>query len=552
MSRIEELRELKAKIGLPQNYRIESQFWRLNNLYSVVDENQKMNTFRLRPVQADFLKSLWWRNTVLKSRQHGFSTVIDVWGGDTAMFTPNINFGIIADTLENAKELFRTKIITPYESMPEVLRATIPVKSKTMTSIEFGNGSKITVGTRFRSGTLGILHVSEFGRIAAERPEIAKEIISGSLEAVHQRGYAIFESTAKGRQGKFYEMVQTAQHQALLGQDLSPLDFQLLFYAWYDKPDNRLDFDEPIPPKLVKYFEEELQGKHGIKLDKQQKAYYASKWKTLGEEMWQEHPSIPEECFKVSIEGAYLKNELRVAREEGRIGEFPFDPGYQVITSWDLGMRDSMAIWFIQRVGMYWHLIDYYENSDIGFDHYVKILDEKAKDLGYRYAVDLIPHDGEVRGLMTGKKRIDVMRSKGMNPVKVPRPAKKLQSIARMRDLFPMLRFNEATCDKGIIHLENYRKKWNKLLAVWENEPLHDVHSNGADSLQTLAGGMDMARDALSRGTARQEPRRQRDPESNTDIQEALNTQASDAFSTSGQPRRQTQRRHSRNRGYTR
>lgn len=549
MSSRSELIELKQRIGLAEEVRIESLFWRLNNLYEVVNEDGKKVPFKLRPVQAAFLKSLWWRVVTLKSRQHGFSTVIDVWSTDMAMFTPNINVGIIADSLDNAMELFRTKVLTPYQSMPEQLRAALPVVSITKTAIEFANGSKIQVGTRFRSGTLSILHVSEFGRIAAARPDLAKEIITGSFEAVHQRGYIIVESTAKGRQGEFYDMVQDALAQHLAGRPLSPLDFKLMFYAWFDKPENRLDFDEPIPDALHEYFQD-LEYEYDIRLDQQQKAFYASKWKRLGTDMWQEHPSTTDECFKVSVEGAYLKEELMLAESQGRIGDFPFDPAYQVITSWDLGLRDHTAIWFIQRVGMHWHLIDFYENNNVGLDHYITILEDYRKDKGYRYAVDLIPHDGEVREFTTGLKRISVMESKGMRPDKVDRPAKKRDAIGALRDMFPMLRFNKETTDEGLIHLENYRKEWDMRLGAWKDTPLHDVHSNCADALLTLAGGIDKARTALTQGTARQDPRSEAVSSAPLDTHEALIQQANDPLQRVGRPRRPRQQLR-RNRAYT-
>ena len=50
-----------------------------------------------------------------------------------------------------------------------------------------------------------------------------------------------------------------------------------------------------------------------------------------------------------------------------------------VDTDWDLGVRDSTAIWFTQslRSGEV-RVIDYYENSGEGIPHYVRVLAEKS------------------------------------------------------------------------------------------------------------------------------------------------------------------------------
>jgi len=67
---------------------------------------------------------------------------------------------------------------------------------------------------------------------------------------------------------------------------------------------------------LADYFID-LEHCHGIKLDADQRAWYAVTQKKIGpDSMLKEYPSYPEEAFKVSIEGAYFKTQMTKAREK--------------------------------------------------------------------------------------------------------------------------------------------------------------------------------------------------------------------------------------------
>jgi hypothetical protein len=83
--------------------------------------------------------------------------------------------------------------------------------------------------------------------------------------------------------------------------------------------------------------------------------------------------------WTASVRGAYFQDEMAKAREESRITTVPHDPAALVDTWWDLGMDDMTSIWFTQNAGRELHLIDYYENSDHGLDHYREMLDQRRK-----------------------------------------------------------------------------------------------------------------------------------------------------------------------------
>jgi len=65
----------------------------------------------------------------------------------------------------------------------------------------------------------------------------------------------------------------------------------------------------------------------------------------------------------------------------------------------------------------------------------------------------------------------------------------KMDSINAARRFLGICWFDEVRCSDGLVRLENYRKKWNEHAQCYDNKPLHDENSNGADAFQTLAMG---------------------------------------------------------------
>jgi hypothetical protein len=139
---------------------------------------------------------------------------------------------LLDNTLEDAKKKL-AKIKFAYERMPKVVRDTVRIKRDNTERIEFTNGSSISVGTTFRGDTPQFLHISEYGKIAADSPERAREIRTGAFNAVAKSGKIAVESTAHGTGGEFYDLVQRAEATQKTGLELTPLDFKLHFFAWW-------------------------------------------------------------------------------------------------------------------------------------------------------------------------------------------------------------------------------------------------------------------------------------------------------------------------------
>lgn len=192
------------------------------------------------------------------------------------------------------------------------------------------------------------------------------------------------------------------------------------------------------------------------------------------------------ECsFHAAVIGAFYAKEINAAEDEKRITSVPWEPSIRVHTAWDLGVGDSTAIWFAQQVGKEVRLIDYYESSGVGLDHYVKVLLGKR----YVYGDHILPHDAEVREFGTGKTRVEMMRSLGLEPRVIP--AQSIDDgINAVRMLLPRCWFDAEKTAPGVKALREYRAEWDEKHKVLKNRPLHNWASHPSDAFRYLAQGL--------------------------------------------------------------
>lgn len=189
------------------------------------------------------------------------------------------------------------------------------------------------------------------------------------------------------------------------------------------------------------------------------------------------------ECsFEAAIIGAYYAQEMKAALDEGRICSVPYEPSVPVVTAWDLGMSDSTAIWFAQMVGRELRIIDYYENSGVGLDHYAKVLQDK----GYFYNQTILPHDARVRELGTGKSRVETLEALGIPNIDIAPQLSVEDGIQAVRNGLRTAWIDEKKCDRGIEALRQYRRDWDEKGKTWRSRPLHDWTSHGADAARYL------------------------------------------------------------------
>lgn len=174
--------------------------------------------------------------------------------------------------------------------------------------------------------------------------------------------------------------------------------------------------------------------------------------------------------FSSPIQGAYYANLINEARDDERVGDFPHDPRFPVVTSWDLGFRDLNAVWFWQRVQGRIKVIDYMQASGKGLDWWVQEIDKKP----YKYSDQVFPHDIKTTEQSTGRTRFDFVTSLGVDVYICP-SVPVLDRINSVRSIVPQCFFNESKVALGLSALRAYQSGNN-------GKPRHNWASHGADA----------------------------------------------------------------------
>jgi len=464
------------------------QLWRLNNLYIVTDKSGRRVPFVMNTAQQTLFDDMHNQNVILKARQRGFTTFIQLLMLDSCLFNADIRAGTIAHTMADAQVIFRDKIRFPYDNLPDGIKNLVPAQNDNATELLLANNSSVRVGVSLRSGTLQYLHVSEYGKICAKFPEKAREVRSGALNTVDKDGMVFVESTAEGQDGHFFELCQTARTKRNAGEAPTPMDFKFHFSPWHEDEAYALPASSvDIPASYLDYFAR--LGGIGIRLTPAQKAWYAKKAEQQQGDMKREFPSTPDEAFEAAIEGAYYADQLARMELDGRLTRLPIDTGIPVMTSWDLGLNDACTIWFVQVVGREIRWVDYYENSGFGLEHYVQELKKRREQHGFTFGAHYFPHDVNNGEISNGKSRFDTLVNLGVTPVAVPRVQNINDGINAVRRMLTTSLIDPIRCDCGLKALRNYRKDWDEDRATFRDKPFHNWASHGADSFRNFAQG---------------------------------------------------------------
>lgn len=466
------IEEIRAKLSDPK--------WRINNLYFIKDKDGNKIQFKLNPVQEELYDGLWNRVIIPKARQLGMTTFFSILYLDQMLFSENKTCIIIAHTEKDIKKIFKNKIRFAWEHLhPWIKKYIGEPDTNTANELTFPNGCTISVALSSRGDTVNFLHISEFGYICQKFPEKAEEIVTGAMNSVSKNGIISIESTAKGREGYFYDFVEDAKKKKLEGRDLTNLDFKLFFFPWYLDPEYSIEGNFVISKEYEDYFDT-LEKKHKITLKQGQKRWYVKTKDTQGDKMWSEYPSTLDECFAVSTEGAYYAHEMNQVYLQNRIMHLPVADDATVDVWWDLGFNDSMTLILVQTVGPQIRIVDSYYNRGHKLAHYVEWL--KAR--GYRYGKQVLPHDVEVHDLQTGITRKQALFELGLYNIQVAPKLPIQDGIERVRSLFSRFYFDEGRTKVVYDALGNYRKDWDAKMGEYKNQPRHDFNSHIADAVR--------------------------------------------------------------------
>lgn len=192
------------------------------------------------------------------------------------------------------------------------------------------------------------------------------------------------------------------------------------------------------------------------------------------------------ECsFEAAVRGAFYAEELKRTKSEGRIGPVKWDRYVDVHTAWDLGFTDSTAIIFFQFAGQEIHIIDAYEASGVGLDHYAEHLRTKP----YKYGKHYFPHDVEAHELGSGRTRTETLRKLGVTPTVVANVGV-MDGINAARRIFDRCWFDATASETLVEALTLYRREFDEKRVTFRPAPVHDWTSHYADAFRYLAVGI--------------------------------------------------------------
>ena len=183
--------------------------------------------------------------------------------------------------------------------------------------------------------------------------------------------------------------------------------------------------------------------------------------------------------------GAYFAIEFRDIKASSRITHVPYEPSVGVVTSWDLGVNDMTSIWFIQVIGSEVRVVDFYQSSGVGLDHYTRVLQEKP----YTYSEHILPHDVRVKELGSGKSRIETLQTLGLTNITIAPMLGVDDGIQAIRSMLPRCWFDAEKCEDGIDALRQYHREWDENNKTWKGRPAHDWSSHPADAFRYFAVG---------------------------------------------------------------
>lgn len=348
--------------------------------------------------------------------------------------SPNPLFGYIAPYRSQAKSVV-------WDYLKKYSQPILKSSNESELTVELANGSKIRLfGADNADAMRGLgfdgVYMDEYGDF---KPSVWGNVIRATLS--DKQGWAVFGGTPKGKNQfwQIYDQAQRSDEWFVL--KLTASESQLL-------PETELN---------------------------------AARAQISEDQYLQEY-----ECsFEAAILGAYYGTDLRLAEQEGRITNVPYDPHLPVHTAWDLGYRDDTAIWWYQVIRNEIHLIDFFAISGANIEEIAKIIKEKP----YKYGKHQLPHDARAKTLAAqGKSVIEQLAEHlGISNLAIVPDLGVQDGIQAVRQCLPMCWFDKTKCAEGIEALRQYQREYDEDKKAFRSSPRHDWTSHPSDAFRMMA-----------------------------------------------------------------
>jgi phage terminase large subunit len=197
-------------------------------------------------------------------------------------------------------------------------------------------------------------------------------------------------------------------------------------------------------------------------VEQQRKEYRIIYGETLGDALIEQEFYC---SFSQAVPGAYYAEAMNLCEREARICQVNVDKALPVHSAWDLGIGDSTAIWCFQVNGPELQIIDYFEDSGHGAEHYCAWLNDKK----YR-GVDWLPRDARVRESSSGRTRVQTLQQLGRKPRIVPDHSL-MDGIQAGRITIGQARFDAARCARPRLPAKLSSRIQRRFARIQDNPP---------------------------------------------------------------------------------
>lgn len=464
---------------------------RLRTLYTCRREGKGNGIpFVPRPEQEVIFRHLIETPTVpayiIKSRRLGLSTGLCTFQADAAVFESGWRGVLIDQKQDDATKKMVEIIRFSIDNLdPAILRQIhFDKRNDSELRIRIGNekesqDSVIYATTGSRGGDCSMLHVSEWGPIAATDAPRSKEIRSGAFPAA-RLGRRVVETTwMGGKGGDLWELIQP-----ILEKDPNA-EGVIYFFPWHEDP-AAIKLDGLVTKETEDYFRE-LSERLGKKFDPERKKWWAAKKLEQGMMMSREYPSTLDEAFRSPIEGAIYAKQIDQARTEGRVIPFEWDRSEQVHTFWDLGSPKHTRCTYVQFVGREIHLIDH-DGGEIEMTPAERVAYMNAK--GYYYGQHFLPHDAAAQEKSGVNFQQQLVQAGLTNTRIIKRCHSIWPGINKAHEILPRCVFHSVKCETLISALEQYAMKKSTVDGMITDVILKNWTEHSADSFRMLAQSM--------------------------------------------------------------
>lgn len=193
------------------------------------------------------------------------------------------------------------------------------------------------------------------------------------------------------------------------------------------------------------------------------------------------------ECsFTAMSKGAILFAYVEQADRDGRISALPYPrdgSALPVYLSADIGFRDKAAFWWWHLSPGYFELVHYEEATGWEARDWIAYIEQVASELRYDVRMVHLPHDARAKTFSSKHTVVEqFLAAFGTGRVSIVPRATTGDRINAARTVLPLCRFwSPAVTGAGLKSLRGWTYSWDEINDIYSREPLHDIHSHGAD-----------------------------------------------------------------------